>query len=139
MAFVRLWYDPVANPSSRIRGKWYVEPVYFADIPALKAGTHTPRYCVRGIARVNWPNVPESAISGGSLILFRGDVLRVGDSLARYWTMNIALCALNFNDVRTGEPVSGFPQVSKWGNRSEVKVVHEDCLGRCYDGLVLSS
>ncbi len=137
MAFVRLWLDPTANPTKAVKGKWYVEPVYFADIPAIKAGTYVPRVCAIGVARVNWEPVPNEALVGGPIVLYRGDVLSVDGHLGRYWGLDISVCSLKFNDLKTGESLKGFPTLSKWGKDTEVKVIQEDCLGHCYSGLVL--
>ena len=139
MAFVRLWLDPTANPNGKVKGKWYVEPVYYADIPAIKAGTHVPRACKNSVARVNWEPVPDAAMMEEPLTLYRGDVVCVNGQVGRYWSMNIKSCSLEFHDLKTAEPLSGFPTIGKWGKDAKVEVINEDCLGHCYDGLVLSS
>ena len=139
MAFVRLWLDPTANPNGKVKGKWYVEPVYYADIPAIKAGVHIPRACKLKVARASWEPVPDSAMVGDPITLYRGDVLVVDGHLGRYWSTNINNCALELRDLSISAQLKNFPTVGKWGKDTKVEVIYEDCLGHCYDGLVLSS
>lgn len=135
MAFVRLWLDPTARPTGKVKGKWYAEPVYYADLPAIKAGTYVPRACTIHVARVNWEPVPEAALASEPVVLFRGDVLKVDDFIGRFWSLNIFGGRLEVRDLRVDGEVANWPSLGSWGKDSVVKVVQEDCLGHCYRNL----
>jgi CRISPR-associated endonuclease Csn1 len=136
MAFLRLWLDPTAKKG---KGKWYAEPVYYADIPAIKNGTYVPRAAKAHVARVAWEPVPKSALASSPVVVFSGDVIKVGSSIARYSKFHIGAAALILQDLRTGEEITKFPTLGKWSNELVPTVVNEDCLGHCYKGLVPSS
>ena len=138
MAFLRIWLDPDANPKSKYPGKWYLEPVYYADIPAIKAGTYIPRALTGGVARAAWGPVPEGAHASKPIVLFRGDVLEVDGHIGRFWTVDINTGSLNVLNLLTSERLEDFPTLSKWTKDSTVRVIQEDCLGHCYKDLVLS-
>ncbi len=136
MAFVRLWHDA----SFGKHGKWYVEPVYCADIPILNSTTYVPKFQRQKVARNNWSPVPCSAMEEPPLILFRGDVLVVGERIARFRSYNIATGTFSMETILgTREEVSDFPSISKWTNGIPVHVHQEDCLGHCYDGMAIGS
>jgi len=133
MAFLRLWLDPDAK---RGKGKWYAEPVYYADIPAMRNGSYVPRAAKVHVARAAWDPLPESAMMRQPIVLFRGDVLSVDGMLARYWSFNINSCSLELRPLTVDDDISGFPTLGKWSAGTAVKVVEEDCLGHCYCGLI---
>ena len=134
-AFVRLWLDKSAKGPKGSIGRWYVEPVYYADIPAIKNGTYSPRACRIRVARVNWDPVPINALESEPVTLYRGDVLMVNGRIGRFWSMNIKSCALDIRNIFTGEPLGSiFPATpSSWNADTEIAVLQEDCLGHCYD------
>ena len=140
MAFLRLWLDPTARPNGKVKGKWYAEPVYYTDIPAIKAGTYVPRACTIHVARVNWEPVPESAMASEPVVVFFGDVLVVDDKIGRYWSMGITNCAMEIRSLLNGSNLaSGFPgTLNGWGKDTQVRVLQEDCLGHCYDGISIN-
>ena len=137
MAFMRLWLDPTARPTGKIQGKWYVEPVYYADIPAIQDGTYVPRACTIHVARVNWEPVPENALSSKPIIVFSGDVLQVDDCVGRFINLNIASCRLTMQSILDGTELNDWPSLGKWGQQTKVRVLQEDCLGHCYENMVL--
>ena len=134
MAFLRLWLDAdVRNGKSS--GKYYAEPVYYADIPLIRNGTYTPRSVEVHVARTAWRAVPPSALKSKPIVLFRGDVLCVDGRLARFWSIDIYSRRMQMRDLRTGEPVKDFPSIASWRADTAVSVLQEDCLGHCYLGL----
>lgn len=136
MAFLRLWIDPTARKG---KGKWYAEPVYYADIPAIKNGTYVPRAGKISVARNAWEPIPEAARRTKPLVLFRGDVISMDGHTARYWSFGISTLTLKTKDLITGTEYKGFPTLSKWSKDSYPKKIQEDCLGHCYKGLVPKS
>lgn len=137
-AFLRLWFDPIARTAGKVRGKWYAEPVYYADIPAIKDGTYVPRSIIRGVARIHWNPIPPSALASDPIVLFQGDVLVVDNHIARYWDIGISVCQLRMLNLKTRERVTDFPSIGSWGRDTQVRVLQEDCLGHCYDKLILN-
>ena len=140
MAFLRLWLDPDARPSGKVKGKWYAEPVYYADIPAMRAGTYVPRACTIHVARNAWEPVPESAMRQKPVVLFAGDVVEVDGHIGRYWSFDINNCRVNVRDLRSGNSSApNYPNtLGSWGRDTKVRILQEDCLGHCYDDLAIS-
>lgn len=138
MAFLRLWLDPTARPNGKVKGKWYAEPVYYADIPAIKAGTYVPRAIVQGIARINWEPIPEAALESRPLVLFKNDVLVVDGHIARYSNIGISVCQLLMLNLLTRDRVTDWPSIGSWGKDTQVRILQEDCLGHCYDSIAIN-
>ena len=138
MAFLRLWLDPNARPNGKVKGKWYAEPVYYADIPAMKAGTYVPRAIVQGVARINWPEISDDILASKPTVLFPNDILVVDNHIARYSNIGISVCQLLMLNLQTKERVTDWPSIGSWGNNTQVHVLQEDCLGHCYDGIALN-
>ena len=143
MAFVRLWLDPSARPKGKVRGKWYAEPVYYADIPKLKEKTknherYLSRVVKQGLPRSSWPLVPESGWEG-PIVLFRGDVVMVDNHIARFDGLNISTCRLEFKRLQNSKKDAiGFPTLGKWGRGMNIRILQEDCLGHCYRNLLIN-
>ena len=138
MAFLRLWLDPTARPNGKVKGKWYAEPVYYADIPAIKAGTYVPRAIVQGIARINWEPIPQTALESKPLVLFKNDVLVVDGHIARYSNIGISVCQLLMLNLLTRGRVTDWPSIGSWGKDTQVRLLQEDCLGHCYDSIAIN-
>ena len=136
MAFLRLWLDSTAKNG---KGKWYAEPVYYADIPAIRNGTYVPKAGEIGVSRATWKPLPQSAMLSKPVTLFRGDVLMIDDCAARFWTININTVRLIMRPLMPNQSVSGFPSLGKWNAQTKVTVIREDCLGHCYNELDLKS
>lgn len=131
IAFLRLWLDPAAKKG---KGKWYAEPVYYADIPSINNGTYVPKACTRGIARNNWPPVSNEALASKPVILRYGCMFQADDAIARYSSINISTCTLMVSNPINGKTYStGFPSITSWTNKTRVHVIHEDILGHCFD------
>lgn len=129
MAFLRLWHDPEANKG---RGKWYADPVYVADMPALEAGTYVPRIAKQGYGRKKWKPVPDTALENPPVIVHFGDAIRVGDAVGRYAGFDISTAQWRVVDLLTGEKIK-FPSiVSDLNNKTVPEVVREDVLGHCW-------
>ena len=135
MAFLRLWLDPTANKG---KGKWYAEPVYYADIPAIRNGTYVPRAGQIAVARAAWKPLPKTALHSKPVVLFRGDVFKVDDLIARFWRIDISTIHLHVKPLTHSHTTDGFPSLGKWNASTRVTVIEEDCLGHCYDGLRLN-
>lgn len=140
MAFLRLWLDKTAKGRKGSVGKWYAEPVYYADIPAIKNGTYIPRACKIHVARVNWDPIPDSVLATKPIVLHRGDVLIVDEHIGRFWSFNISQCRLDIRNIATGEAAdSSFPVTpAAWNAMTSVSILQEDCLGHCYDNVVVN-
>lgn len=138
MAFLRLWLDPTARPNGKVKGKWYAEPVYYADIPAIKAGTYVPRAIEHSIARINWEPIPEAAFESRPLVLFKNDVLVVDGHIARYSNIGISVCQLLMLNLLTRDRVTDWPSIGSWGKDTQVRILQEDCLGHCYDSIAIN-
>lgn len=134
IAFLRVWVDPEAK-NGKSKGKYYAEPVYYADIPAIANGTYIPRAIEVHVARTSWKPVPDAALKNKPLVLFRGDVLSVDGTVARYWSIDIAGRRLAMRDLRTDEPITSFPSIASWSSSNDNRVICEDCLGHCYEHL----
>ena len=134
MAFLRLWLDPSAKNG---KGKWYAEPVYYADIPFIRNGSYIPRAAERGVSRATWKPLPQCAMAFEPIVLFRGDVLMVDDSIARFWSIDINTISLNMKPLTRSHVIRGFPSLGKWGNGTRIRVICEDCLGHCYKDIIL--
>lgn len=135
IAFLRLWLDKDTKGRRGTMGKWYAEPVYYADIPAIKNKTYVPKACKIHVARVNWEPVPDSALGSEPITLFRGDALVVDGHIGRCWSLDISACRLNIRNILTGSTIeSDFPVTpSAWNAGTSVSILQEDCLGHCYD------
>ena len=135
-AFIRLWHDPDFGKG----GRWYVEPVYYKDIPTLHDISYQPRYILSGRPRTEWPPVPEAALSRPPLILFSGDILVVGNHIARFKRLDInsqKLVMLNIFDERS--LVKDFPTISRWKGDTNISIFSEDVLGKCFESVDIDS
>lgn len=132
MAFLRLWLDPNAKKG---KGKWYVEPVYYADIPAIMNGSYTPKAGKSQVARAAWKPVPASAMTEKPIVLFRGDVIKVGDCIGRFWKIDVSNLYLEIRSLITCNKHPNFPTIGKWNKELQPTIIQEDCLGHCYDSL----
>ena len=134
IAYIRLWHDSSAGK----KGKWYVEPVYRSEVRIADLTDYVPRFAKQKVARTKWEPVPASARMEPPVKLFSGDVLIVGDTLARYWSFDIGGGKFEFRKIGNWRVKDqDFPTISKWENGLAVKVLQEDCLGHCYSSIEL--
>lgn len=134
IAFLRLWHDPEARKG---KGRYYADPVYYADITAIKNGSYIPKIAKAHYARTAWEPIPENALSANPIVIFRNDVLLIDGFIGRYMGFHIGRA--NFDSVisvRSGMELKNFPSVNKLTNDSKITILHEDCLGHCYDDLL---
>lgn len=141
MAFVRIWHDPAARPAGTRKGagRYYFEPVYYADVPKMDAPDFVPRYPVAGIARALWPEVPSVARMERPIILHSGDIVRARGKAARYVSFTISGCNWKLVDIADGDPLKGFPSVNSLCDDDGFSVMCEDVLGMAWrdvEGLV---
>ncbi|MCI7505301.1 MAG: type II CRISPR RNA-guided endonuclease Cas9 [Coriobacteriaceae bacterium] len=138
LAFLRLWWDI----SVKVRGRkepgcYLMEPVYYADIPFLDNG-YEPKVIPPQTSkrpRELWDPVPETAAETEPLVLFSGDMLCVNGEYKRFSGVDIAACAWKLTDPITGsDATKGFP-LSSVVKPEDLRVVHEDILGRCFHSL----
>lgn len=129
MAFLRLWLDPAADKG---KGKWYADPVYYADIPFLRSGSYIPRALKTTTTRMNCEPVPQEAQVLAPLIIFRDDVIEVNGARARFKGININSVSLKFDALILNEDIGDIPTFGKWNKDTRVRIVQEDCLGHCH-------
>lgn len=131
MALIRIWHDPLstAGGSRKGTGRYYFEPVYYADVPMMDDTSYVPRYPVAGLAPAMWPEVPAEARGGRPIILHAGDVVRARGRAARYVSYTISGCNWKLADIVTGEPLKGFPSANSLCDDDGFEVMCEDVLG----------
>lgn len=135
MAALRLWHDPEA-PAARARkgkGRYYVEPVYYIDVPHMDDEDFEPRYQATKLARGKWPVVPEAARLERPVVLHPGDVVSVRGRVGRYAKYSISNGSWSVLDIRTGAEIKGFPTIGSICDDDSFKVVEEDALGFVWD------
>ena len=134
MALIRIWHDPLstAGGSRKGAGRYYFEPVYYADVPRMDDASYVPRYPVAGLAPAMWPEVPAEARGGRPIILHAGDVVRARGRAARYVSYTISGCNWKLADIVTGEPLKGFPSANSLCDDDGFEVMCEDVLGMAW-------
>lgn len=134
MALIRIWHDPLstAGGSRKGTGRYYFEPVYYADVPRMDDASYVPRYPVAGFAPAMWPEVPAEARGGRPIILHAGDVVRARGRAARYVSYTISGCNWKLADIVTGEPLKGFPSANSLCDDDGFEVMCEDVLGMAW-------
>lgn len=134
MALIRIWHDPLstAGGSRKGAGRYYFEPVYYADVPRMDDASYVPRYPVAGLAPAMWPEVPAEARGGRPIILHAGDVVRARGRAARCVSYTISGCNWKLADIVTGEPLKGFPSANSLCDDDGFEVMCEDVLGMAW-------
>lgn len=131
MLCLRLWHD---KETRKGRGQWYADPVYRADLPALRKGTYIPRIAKAHIGRKEWQPIPEHVLLEKPLVLYPGDAVIVGNIAGRFSGFDIDGANWSMNNLLTGEAILP-PTVAKLDNTLVPKRINEDILGRCWDSL----
>lgn len=106
------------------RGRWYADPVYKADIPALKDGTYVPRIAKAHTGRKAWKPVPESAMKKPPLEIYLGDLVQIGDFVGRFSGFDIDGANWSFSDRLTKKKLRS-PTVNKLGNDPLPLIIRE--------------
>lgn len=125
---LRLWWD----------GERYLkEPVFYADLAAIKDASYVPRYYTPGSNRANWPAVPAEVLAAGpTVVLHRGDATKFGDEILRYRSFGLSSGTLHFVPMRTkGGDLAPLQRFSKAQEPTFIKVIEEDVLGHCYEAV----
>lgn len=132
MICLRLWLDREANKG---KGKWYADPIYCADLPALRDKSYIPRIAQAHRGRQAWKPIPEHVLASKPLLVYLGEAVRVGNSVGRFAGFDIDSANWSMTHILTREPIS-FPTVGKLdkGSNRPVKII-EDVLGDCWDSL----
>ena len=118
--------------SNKGKGKWYVDPVYYFDIPAIKKNVYTPTIAKAHTPRYKWEDVPEDALQSKPVRLYRNDIISIAGKMARFVSFNMRSVSLKYEDIQTKEPFKEMPTSTKWNNETEIKIIQEDCLGHCH-------
>ena len=129
MLCLRLWHDPEAKHRGGGLGCWYADPVYKADIPALKNGSYVPRIAKQGFGRKAWKAIPEHLWAHVPMEIYLGDLVQVGKHIGRYNGYNIAKANWSLIDPLTREEIS-FPSIGMLSNDLQPRIIREDILGQ---------
>lgn len=121
MLCLRLWHDPEAKKG---KGCWYADPIYKADIPALKNGTYVPRIAKAHTGRKTWKPIPSSALQNGAVNVYLDDLVQVGDFIGRFSGFNINSANWSFIDKLTRQPLK-CPTTASLNNKMPPIVVRE--------------
>lgn len=124
-AFLQIWHDPDVKNG---KGRFYLEPVYKADVNDVLEGSIEHRYIKAHTGRKAWPLVPETALGNAPIRVYPNDVLVLGSAVGRYVTVNISSGAICMADLWTNEKAD-YALVSKLSRRADVDVIHQDVLG----------
>ena len=126
MLCLRLWHDPEAKKG---KGCWYADPVYKADIPALKDGTYVPKIAKAAAGRKTWKPIPESVLQHGALSIYLDDLVQIGDFVGRFKGLNISNVKWSFDDRLTREPINCPFTIAQLSNETIPAVVREAIVG----------
>lgn len=145
MMCLRLWWDPSLEVRGReVPGGYIAEPIYAADLPAIKNGTYVPRRCPaqgKQMPRTMWPVIDQSMQVHEPIVLFPGQCIRVNGTLCRYKTFGISSNTWVLLDpcsqfiAAAGqklEPLKGLP-ISSIAKPEDLELVSEDILGECFN------
>ena len=72
------------------------------------------------------------------MVLFAGDVVEVDGHIGRYSGFNIFGGRITILNLLTKAEVGDWPSLGSWGRDTQVRVLQEDCLGHCYDDIVIN-
>ena len=125
MMMLRLWWN----------GKKYLkEPIYYADLAAIRDDSYVPRYFTTKAPRNAWPEVPTAVLNADKTVELRyGDPIVVGSEIVRFKGFGIAIGNLTFGDMRKmDDDVNLKEGLSKAKDESFVQHMNEDILGLCY-------
>ena len=128
MLCLRLWFDPDAKRRGGGVGRWYADPVYMVDVPAIKNGTYVPRIAKQGYGRDVWEPIPEAVLAGTPIELYLGDLVKVGDVVGRYNGFDIGNADWRFVHPLTKEPMK-LPTVGMLDGELIPRLIREDVLG----------
>ena len=128
MICLRLWHDPEARKG---RGQWYADPIYYADLPALRDGTYVPRIAKAHSGRKTWKPIPEAVLKSTPIELYLGDAVQVGEYVGRLAGFDINSANWSFVNLLTKDDMP-FPTIGKLDNYIVPHLIREDILGKCW-------
>lgn len=121
MLCLRLWHDPEAKKG---KGAWYADPVYKADIPALKDGSYVPRIAKAHTGRKAWKPIPDHVLTTKPLEIYLGDLVLAGEQKGRLAGFDIDSANWSFVSPLSKAPIK-LPTVGKLTNEVYPTVVRE--------------
>ena len=128
MLCLRLWHDSKARKG---KGQWYADPVYRADLPALRNGSYVPRIAKAHSGRRTWKPIPEEVLAGKPLVLYLGDAIRIGNIMGRFTGFDIDSASWSIKSLLSNKPIKA-PTIGKMTNELAPIRIHEDILGKCW-------
>ena len=72
------------------------------------------------------------------IVLYAGDVVEINNQLVRYSKFDINGATLHYQSLLNGVTTTAIPSLGTWGKDTQVRVLQEDCLGHCYDGIAIN-
>ncbi len=144
LAFLRLWWDPDAPVRGRKDkpGRYFAEPVYYADIPAVMRGDYIPRMVPPQTGRKPrelWDEIPKDLSEQDPVVLYSGDAVFLSGAVRRFAGFGIDTNTWDLEDLRGEttnlEATKGLPY-SSIGPDDQFFVVQEDPLGHCFRKLL---
>lgn len=134
--FLRLWWDPEAKVRGRKEpGRYFAEPVYFADLAAMAKGDYLPRripLANEQSPRSSWPVVSSAARTSVPIVIRPGNAVSINGCLYRYSSINISNGQIKLKSMRSKRPAENPPSLSQAVKPNDIFVVDEDLLGRCF-------
>ena len=128
MLCLRLWHDKSARKG---RGQWYADPVYRADLAALKNGTYIPRIAKAHSGRKTWKPIPEHVLNYEPIVLYLEDAISIEEMVYRFDGFDMNSANWSAANIVDGSPAK-IVSISKLDNLVMPKRITEDVLGRCW-------
>lgn len=128
MLCLRLWFDPDAKGRGGKNGRWYSDPVYKADLGVIQSNAYIPRVAKAHRGRKAWSPVPQAALRRSPVVIYLGDVVKVGDVVGRFAGFDIDSANWSFVDCLDGKGIA-FPTVGSLTSELRPEVIREKVLG----------
>lgn len=106
MLCLRLWYDPEIKKKGVVVGGWYADPVYKADVPALKDGSYVPRIAKSGCGRSAWTPVPNRVLETPPIEIYPGDLVEIDGVIGRFTGFHMNNANWEFEGLTIEESLS---------------------------------
>lgn len=125
IVFFRVWWNEETK-------HYHAEPVYYADLDAMRHDKYVPRMAKCGSQRHDWNPIPEVAMKEKPIVIRKGDVILLDGQLVRFKNYGIAamqLVAVGMRNFMTTRKVSS---INSLREKEKLRVINEDILGLCY-------